>query len=133
MADHYARTFTAAGATTLTLDGMPYGAGRMIVSKVGGDNGDLWLSVGNAVAAVGANNCVVIPDGKSDEMVWINGLLQRTQHLATYPDWSFTVDYTGQIHVEVLDVCGLEPDLPVFLNLQFILTSLQFLPDLQFA
>ena len=78
MADHYARTFTAAGATTLTLDGMPFGAGRLIVSKVGGDNGDLWLSVGNATAAVGANNCVVIPDGKSDEMVWINGLLQRS-------------------------------------------------------
>ena len=30
MADHYARTFTAAGATTLTLDGMPFGAGRLI-------------------------------------------------------------------------------------------------------
>jgi hypothetical protein len=131
MPDHYARTFPAVPGnttTTITLDAMPYGAGRMIVTKLGGATGDLWLSVGHAPATVGAPDVIVIPSGVPDEMVFINGLLQRVQHTASYPDWSFTVYWAGAgggLHVEVLDVGGLVPSgvTPPFL---------MYVPDLMY-
>lgn len=121
MPDHYTRTFTTAGPATVSFPDFPFGAGRMRVSKVGGSAGDLWLSVGRAAAAAGGSDCIVIPDGVPSKMVPINGLLQREQHRASYPEWSFTVDWAGMFHVEVLDVAGLDPDIPLPPDLMYVL------------
>lgn len=112
MADHYSRAFTipaGAAPTTVTLDAMPFGAGRMNVSRLGVP-ADLWLSVGRDPASVGGADVVFLPAAKVDEVVDISGLLQREQHAATYPDWSFTVVCVAgcQLNVELLDACGLD-------------------------
>jgi hypothetical protein len=112
MADHYSRTFTipaGPASTTVTLDGMPFGAGRLSVSRLGAP-ADLWLSVGRDPASVGGEDVVFLPAAKVEEVVDISGLLQREQHAATYPDWSFTVVCVAgcQLNVELLDACGLD-------------------------
>lgn len=115
MSDIWSRTFTipaGTSATTITLPAMPYGAGRMLVSKVGGSD-DLWISVGTQPATVGGDNVLFIPAGEPERVIDIGGLLQRGQHRSTWQNWSFTVVYPagGMVTFELLDPCGLEPTL----------------------
>jgi hypothetical protein len=95
---NYSRTVVVpAGASVVTLDGFPAATneGKLKVSKVAGDHGDLWISVGTTPAAVNGADSVVIPQGRVVGTVDISGLLQRAQARTETPDWRFTVAYAA--------------------------------------